>query len=160
MLFSAVTTALENKYESFLKKSHILDCKIVYTFYDQIKESLKYRNENTILANVCKMLNENKSLDEVDQYITECKTKYETSVANLGKKKDYAEILMRTLEDEEASKELELRFKDFVKENHPAVKILITKVERMTYDQLRKLYLDNNLAGYEAFLDLQQSFQV
>ena len=50
------------------------------------------------------------------------------------------------------------RFKEFVKVNHPAVKILITKAERMTYDELRKLYLDNNLLAYEAFLDLQKSF--
>lgn len=145
-------------YESFLKKSHIIDCKIVNEFHDQIKENIRLRNKNTIIVNVCKMLNENKTLDEVDAYINECRGKYETSMANLARKKDYAKVLVESLKDEEVTKELEERFKDFVKENHPAVKILITKAERMTYDELRKFYLDNNLSGFESFLDLQSSF--
>lgn len=146
------------KYESFLKKSHVLDCKIINEFYEQIRESIRLKNENIIITNVCKMLNDNKTLEEVDSYINENKNKHEISMTNLEKKKEYSKVLMEALKDEEVNNELESRFKEFVKENHPAVKILITKAERMTYDQLRKLYLDNNLSGFEAFLDLQSSF--
>jgi hypothetical protein len=146
------------KYESFLKKSHIIDCKIVNEYGDLILESLCLRNENSMLAHVCQMLNDKKSLDEVDAYIKDLRDKHQTSLSNLAKKREYVKTLVERLKDEEATKELEERFKELVKENHPAVKILITKVERMTYDQLRKCYLDNNLVEYESYLKLQESF--
>lgn len=146
------------KYESFLKKSHITDCRIINEYSDLILESLCLRNENSLLAHVCQMLNDKKSLDEVDAYIKEAKDKHQTNLINFNKKKEYSKKLVETLKDTEATKELEERFKEFVKENHPAVKIFITKVERMTYDQIRKCYLDNNLLEYESFLKLQESF--
>ena len=146
------------KFEAFLKKCHITDCKIINEYSDVIAESVRLKAENSILAGICRDLNDNKSLDEVDANIQDLKNKYKTNCVNFENKKAYAKKLIENLEDEELTKELEERFKEFVKENHPAVKILITKAERMTYDELRKLYLDNNLAGYDAFLDLQKSF--
>lgn len=146
------------KYEAFLKKCHITDCKIINEYSDVIAESVRLKTENSILAGICKDLNDNKSLDEVDANIQNLKNKYKTSCVNFENKKVYAKRLIESLQNEELTKEFEERFKEFVKENHPAVKILITKAERMTYDELRKLYLDNNLAGYDALLDLQKSF--
>ena len=146
------------RYESFLKRCHVLDCRIINEYNDLIGEALRLRAENGMLANICGMLNEKKTLDEVDAQIQETKKKFETSTVNFNNKKQYAKVLVENLKDEESTKELEDRFKEFVKENHPAVKILITKMERMSYDQLRKLYLDNNLGGYESFLDMQKSF--
>jgi hypothetical protein len=146
------------KYEAFLKRCHITDCKIINEYHDVIAESIRLRAENSILASVCSMLNEKKSLDEVDNQIQDAKNKYQTTCVNFNNKREYAKVLLKNLNDEESTRELEERFKEFVIENHPAVKILITKMERMSYDQLRKLYLDNNLGGYESFLELQKSF--
>jgi hypothetical protein len=144
------------EYEKFIKDGHIIDMKYIDCFYDLLVEQFIISSENMLLHGVCDKLNNNIPLTDVDSFIVSSKKDYNQKIVTYNNKRNNAKYVIDSYNDEEASKELEEVFRTYCLDNHPAVKIMITKLERMTFDELRVNYLNNNLSSYTALYELQK----
>ena len=144
------------EYEKFIKDGHILDMKYINIYYDLLVEQFTITAENMLLQGVCDKLNNNVSLSDVDSFITSSKKDYNQKIVLYANKMNNARYVIDAFNDDEVTKELEELFRVYCLDNHPAVKIMITKLERMTFDELRANYLNNNLSGYTSLYELQK----
>lgn len=144
------------EYERFLKEGHIIDMKFTFHFYDLLEEQYTITSENALLTTLCAKLNDKVALADIDAFILSSKKDYNLKLVSYRNKNNNAKNVINSLDNVEYTKELEEYFKEYCLKDHPAVKIMITKLERMTFDELRIFYLNNNLQSYTALYDLQK----
>lgn len=145
-------------YEAFCKKGYLLDIEYNYHFHDYIEKEYRLLEENELLKNVVLMLKEKKSLAEIEKHISDTSVKYNKNIVALRNKAKNSEHIYRVGKELslEVVSEFEKEFKEYLMENHPAVKIMISPQEKAVYNQLRSFYFENNYGSYSAFLDLNR----
>ena len=144
------------EYEKFIKDGHYLDMKYTNQFYSLLEEQFTINFENILLQQVCSKLIDKQSLDDIDSFIKSNKKEYNQKLVSYRKKNGNSKYVINAFNNDEVTKEFEEIFKAYCIENHPAVKIMITKLERLTFDELRVHYLNNNLSAYTELYELQK----
>ena len=148
------------EYTCFLKKGARLDLRYTYEYKDEISTDFRLRNENTMLVNATTMLNDKKSLDEVDKYIQEYKNNYSLGSANLSKKILAAQTVFENKIDDDSIKELENHFLDISRRCNPLLKMDSSKDYYNIFNYLQMLYQQNNYQTYFAAYDLYKNMFV
>ena len=143
-------------YTKFLKKGATLDLKYTNEFKDEILKDFKLRNENSMLIQASTMLNDKKSLEEVDKYIDNYKANYNILFNNLNAKINNCNLVFEKPLDEERKNELEEHFLNVVKTASPLLLIDADKAYYNSFNLLQMLYQQNNYETYFADYELNK----
>lgn len=145
------------EYAHFLKKGAQLHYKYSSTFKEEILKDFKLRNENTMLITALTMLNEKKTLDDVDNYINGYKKKYQNEFNQLNQRLLAADTICKRKIDAKEKKNLEESFMKFLKKFNPILRLETNSDYNNGYELLQLLYQQDNyqtyLASYEMFIN-------
>ena len=144
------------EYTHFLKKAADLDLKYTTEFKDEIVKDFKLRNENSMLVQATTMLNDKKSLDEVDKYIEKYKANYSILFNNLNAKINNFSLAISNPLAEDKEKELEDHFINVVKTASPLLSIDSDPSYFNAFNLLQMLYQQHNYETYFADYDLNK----
>ena len=141
-------------YAYFLKKGAQLNYKYTAEFKDEILKDFHLRNENTLLITAVTMLNEKKSLEEVDKFIDNFKKNYEIEFNKMNQRISMSLSVVGFNNTDDSIKELEDHFKDCIRKYNPMVRMEENPDFIKVYDLLQILYQQNNYQTYFATYDL------
>ncbi len=142
-------------YEYFIK------CGVIYeSFYNSqfakyIDEMHYYDIENGLLLTINEMKLKGSSEEELDAFIEKVKTKFNNEKSFIeNKHKKCIEVKTRTESlSKEQLDEIENIYLDFVRKNHPIVKLVTTNEEKEIFPVIRMLYYENNYDGLKRILE-------
>ncbi|MBR6071330.1 MAG: hypothetical protein IKP77_00680 [Acholeplasmatales bacterium] len=143
------------RYEYFIKLGVITDSYYHHYFFNELESARYYNLENTLLVELIKMKNDNKTLEEINNYIKGFKDKYANENKTIEEKHKFCEKVVNNCEqlsnDEKA--QFEKDYLEYVTNNHPIVKCIVSKEEEALFATLNKLYKENNYDGFKVLLN-------
>lgn len=144
-------------YEGFCKKANLLKARYNVLFGKYTETEIKLKLENELIVNVVKMLNDKKSLNEVEQIISKGKAIYSKAQVDMAKEFEHDALVVKSFEDEQQIITAEEAFKEYVTRNHPAIKMSVSNNEAQLYNALRSLYCENNASGFNSVLEMNKN---
>ncbi len=143
-------------YEQFCKKGFLLDLKYNINFDEDIAKEMRISSENTLLYNVASMISKKMALKDIDDYIEKVKKDFNQKIEMFQQKSKNLKVLFDNMKDKPTDS-LEIEFKNYVMQYHPAIKKSVSKQEGSLYEILKKLYWENNYSGFLAVKELNQN---
>lgn len=143
-------------YERFCKKANYLKAKYNSHFSKYTEQEVKYKLENDLMVNVIKMLNDKKSLDEVDKIIEKGKAIYVKAMVDMANEFKHDDLVVKSFENADVQ-EVENAYEQYTRINHPAIKMQVSNNEAQLYQALRSLYFQNNLSAFNSVLQMNQN---
>ncbi len=142
-------------YEYFIKCGVIFEAYYNSQFYKYMEEMHYYDIENGLLLTIHEMSLKGSSEEEINAFIDKVKTKFNNEKPLLeNKHKKCLEVKTRTDSlSKEQLEEIEKIYLDFVKKNHPIVKLKTTNEEKEIFPVIRMLYYENNINGLKQILE-------
>ena len=142
-------------YEYFIKCGVIFEAYYNSRFYDYIIEMHHYDVENGLLLTLQEMKFKGSSEEELNAFIEKVKTKYTNEKPLLeNKHKKCLEVRARTESlSQEQIDEIEKIYLNFMKKNHPIVKLKVSDEEKAIFPVLRMLYYENNMEGLKQIIE-------
>lgn len=157
VLQGRVIDVLKN-YAIFLKRGAQLNYRYTKEYKDEILKDFIIRNENTMLVTALSLLNDKKSLEEVDKYIQDYKKNYQNEYNVLSKRIIASESVSSITLDENKQKELEKHYFELLEKYNPLLRMETNSEYIRSYELLQLLFQQNNyqtyFASYELFKDM------
>lgn len=143
------------RYEYFKKAGTIADCYYHHYFSKDLDTVRFYNIENTLLVELIKMKNDNKTEEEINEYIKGFKEKFDNESKVIEEKHKIAEDVYKLCESmtAEEKSQIEKDYLEYVKIGHPIVKCLPSKDEEALFPIMSKLYRENNYNGFKEMMN-------
>ncbi len=144
-------------YEKFLKDCILLDYRYNDQFFDLLQKVRYFEVENGLLATCLQNRSQNPEFDTT-KVLSDFKEGYSKELENALEKHKVAHSVVSHLNDNtpDENKEFEKIYQDFIKENHPVVKALVTDEEKELYEKLKIFYYENNYKGFMEAYELNK----
>ncbi len=114
-----------------------------------------YDVENGLLMTINEMFLKGSTEDEINAFIEKVKNKFngeKSFIENKHNKCIEVKVRTSTLTEEQIN-EIEQIYLDFVRKNHPIVKLKTSVEEKKIFPAIRMLYYENNLEGLKQILE-------
>lgn len=144
-------------YERFCKKANLLKARYNGIFGKYTENELKLKLENELIVNVVKMLNDKKSLNEVEEIIKKGKAIYAKAVVDMANEFEHDALVVKSFDNDEKVDATEKVFEQYLRANHPAIKMAVSNNEAQLYNALRSLYCENNVSGFTSVLEMNNN---
>lgn len=138
-------------FEKFLKSCYITEVSYITVFNPFLKDINVLTLENQLIKEALEKLSQGESKEAVSKYIIEQKQKLTNTIVSLGERDNYYKRVYENTSTyfPNENEELENLYHNYCINHHPAVRAFITKQEEEIYNNLKKLYTENE---NEAFI--------
>ena len=145
-------------YERFLKDCVLIDYKYNDKFYDLLQKIRYYEVENGLMARCLQEKSKDPTFD-ITPIIVDFQKGYSQELENASRKHEVAHVVNSHQNDltEDERKEFEKLYQDFIAENHPIVKALVSDEEKEVYEKLKIFYYENNYKGFKEAYELNKA---
>ena len=146
-------------FEKFLKDCYITEVSYITLFNSFLKEINILTLENQLIKDSLEKLASGIEIEEVRKFVIEQKQQLTRTIASLVERDNYYKRVYDNTSPyfPNGNKELEDLYHDYCINHHPAVRAIITKPEEEIYNNLKRLYSENEYDAFVKYLEEKKS---
>ena len=146
-------------FEKFLKDCYITEVSYITLFNSFLKEINILTLENQLIKDSLEKIASGIEIEEVRKFVIEQKQQLTRTIASLVERDNYYKRVYDNTSPyfPNGNKELEDLYHDYCINHHPAVRAIITKPEEEIYNNLKRLYSENEYDAFVKYLEEKKS---
>ncbi|MBQ7641290.1 MAG: hypothetical protein IJS83_02375 [Acholeplasmatales bacterium] len=145
------------RYEAFMKRGYLTDCRYSLTYFEALKEARRYESEAAVITQAIQSKDKYK-IEEILKAIDNAKESYKQEMIQTENKHNYCVQLFSIINkfDKSVFDESENLFRKFIYDYHPVVCLNASKDAKNVYEMLKKFYFECNHLGFKEFLEMNK----